>query len=72
MYQSDQPGIAKANRIAFAFACRSDDPRGDSFINDLRLSGAVKFLARRLEGFAHNARRVIVERAVAWFEERSN
>jgi hypothetical protein len=32
----------------------------------------MELLARCLEGFAHNARCMIVERAVAWFEERSN
>jgi hypothetical protein len=32
----------------------------------------MEFLVRGLEGFAHNTRRVIVERAVTWFEKRSN
>jgi len=70
--QAGQAGIAQANRIALALAGRRYNPRRDGFENDMRLSGAVQLLARVVESFAHDARCVIVERAVARLEKRQN
>jgi len=70
--QPGQAGIAQADRIALALAGRCYDPRRDNFENDMRLSGAVQLLARVVESFAHDARCVVVERAVARLEKGQN
>jgi len=72
VYQSGQSGVPQAHRIAFAFASRRYDPRGDSLENDMRLSFAMKSPAGVVESLTHNSRRMIVERAIAWLHESPN
>ena len=72
MRQPGQTGIAQAYGIALALAGRHYDSRCDSFENDLRLSCAMESLARVVESFAHNPRRIVVERAIARLKKRQN
>ena len=65
--QTDQSGIAQANRITFASVGRRDNSCRDCFVNDL--SRAMRFLTRGVESFAHNPCRLIVKRAIAGLHE---
>ena len=62
--------LLQAHSVAFAATGRLDDTSRDAGVNYSGLRVAAKHLDRRIEGIAHNARHVVIERAVFGLDER--
>jgi len=65
-----QTYLPQACRVAFAAASRLNDAGRDIGINCSGLCGVVDDLDRRIKGFAHIARHLVIERTVFGLDER--
>jgi len=68
--ESSQTRLLQAHRIAFAATGRLNDAGCDGGVNNGRLCSSAEHIDRRIEGCAHVARYLVIERAVFGLDER--